>query len=146
MNLSTGRGIILDQKSYGFNEYIPEIPCIRHEVTGFKTSSDVRECFNLILDYVAEKKQIHENLGILFDIRSGKAVSGNDLKWIGTDWQPRVVGMGIRYIAMVIPNYPLAELNAEVSSDDHDQDNHRLTKRFFCDHDAALSWLKEVLN
>jgi len=145
MNSTNLTRIILDQQSYGYNEYIPEVPCIRHQATGFKTSSEVRACLNLILAYVIEKKQVHDSIGILFDFRDGEPATDDDLKWIGTEWQPKVTEIGVRYIAMVFSNHPLAELNADIVSDDHEHD-HKLTKRLFCNHDAALAWLNEVAN
>jgi len=82
MNLSNGRRVILDQQSYGFIEYIPEIPCLRQVTVGFKLTHEVHESFGRLLMYINEKKQVHGRIGLLFDMRKAEPLLEQDLEWI----------------------------------------------------------------
>ncbi|UII29617.1 hypothetical protein LVD17_15055 [Fulvivirga ulvae] len=70
-----------------------------------------------------------------------------DMEWIATDWNPKVMAAGVRYIALVTPENDSGAISQETYIENSENScEEGLTIRQFEDIGSAKEWLREVLN
>jgi hypothetical protein len=93
----------LFEEKYGSLEYDSTVPCITATFNGFMSSEQFRAFLNKGLDYLIEKKQLHNKILWLADTRKHVVQPDKDTTWVAESWNPRALKGGIRHVAFVLP-------------------------------------------
>lgn len=138
---------ILHEASWGFIEYMPDVPCLRHAINGFSLSEEVRSRHDLLLALLIEKKKLHPEIGLLIDPRKAEPLLEEDIEWLMTDWTPRVAQHSIKYIAVLTPEDEWSKISVDMLKENKEyQERSGGTHKYFLQHESALAWLHDVLN
>lgn len=143
MNLNDLTKTVIHKTDYSIVEYIHEIPCLRIVNVGFRLGDEVREQCNVILDFM-QKRDAGSKLSLLYDVRNAEPILQQDLQWQVTEWKPKVVNLGLKYVAVVTARNEFANLGIDITKEMSTARQSGTTDRFFPDDDSALDWLKEV--
>jgi hypothetical protein len=84
-------------------------PWVVVEWKAWATSPQFRAAYEEIIVAVREKRTSK----LLVDLRNTRVLVDDDQKWLVEDWGPRSVQAGVRMMAVVIPERPLAQLILE---------------------------------
>ena len=126
----------------------PSVPCIILRQVGFLNGEEFKEVLNKGLELMIEMKKEHGKSTWLVNLIEGDAQTNEDLEWVGTDWNMRVLTAGIRHVAFVLPDdgYTMAQMNAETYAEtaQAEIDGVQMTTRMFKDEASAKMWLREV--
>jgi hypothetical protein len=79
------------------------------EWKAWATSSEFRTAYDAILEAVGENRASK----LLIDLRKTRVLADEDQRWLLDDWGPRSVQAGVRSMAVVVPERPLAKLILE---------------------------------
>ncbi|SKC52771.1 hypothetical protein [Ohtaekwangia koreensis] len=147
MSISNTTTEILHEASWGFIEYMPDVPCLRCVIRGFSLSEEVKSRHNKLLELLEEKMPLHQNkIGLLTDTGKAEPLLEIDIKWLMEDWTPRLSRLDARYIAVVIPENEWAQTSVEAIREMMEEADNGLTQRYFKDDQLALAWLRDVVN
>jgi hypothetical protein len=138
---------VLHEASWGFIEYMPDVPCLRCVIRGFSLSEEVKSRHNKLLELLEEKKPLHQkSIGLLTDTRQTEPLQEVDIEWLTTAWIPRLSQLGTRYIAVVMPEDEWAQTSVEAIREMMEEADNGLTQKYFKDGELALAWLRDVAN
>ena len=117
----------------------PESGIVHHKSkTRDISSADFRNVLNQGCDLM-KKNGATKWLG---DDRAHSALSPEDAAWAADDWRPRVMAVGWKYWAIVLPQNVIGHMNMKQFIDDAAKDG--VNARVFADPGQALAWLESV--
>jgi hypothetical protein len=88
----------LFEEKYGTLEYDSAVPCITATFNGFMSSEQFQTFLNKGLDYLIEKKKIHDKILWLADTRKHVVQPDKDTQWVADVWNPRALIGVIRHV------------------------------------------------
>ena len=106
---------------------------------GCVSSYEVREAYNLMMDYV----QQHKPVKWLLDFQERDRIRRHDQRWVFSNFFPealRIVGEDI-FVAVILPIGASHELVHELDGDELIQDENFMIINHFIYKEAALRWL-----
>ena len=120
---------------FAFLWYYPEQKIIHHEIKKFVFGKNLHD----LLDKGYEIMKQNNAQKWLSDDRKNGALSKEDGEWAQNDWSPRVISIGWKYWAIVMPKQVIAQMNMKVFIANYSKVG--VTVQIFSEPDEALNWL-----
>jgi SpoIIAA-like len=108
-DVSRGGALYLNRPGVGIVTWDPTCEAVHVEWQGWADSTELREVLEAGLGALTG----HRGSRWLADCGDMKVVQQSDQEWIEQSWFPRVLGAGLRRMAIVIPKSGLARMNLE---------------------------------
>ena len=115
--------------------YYPDIKIIHHKFHKFIYGDH----FRTLLTKGADVFEQEGCIKWLSDDRNNSALPSEDAKWAIGNWNPRVLGAGWRYWAMILPDKSVGKLNMKRLITNYEMIGVQV--ELFEDTDSALDWL-----
>jgi len=133
----------LFEEKYGTLVYDSTVPSITASFNGFMSSEQFRSFLNKGLDFLIEKKQIHDRILWLADTTKHVVQPDKDTKWVAEDWNPRALKGGIRHVAFVLPENVFGNASVKRYADHNNtQATDQMEVQMFGDIKSAKEWFK----
>jgi hypothetical protein len=116
-----------------------DVQCIEFDAIRFVSSSALRATLERTLGCIKDKRARKFLIGI--DKMDNAPME--DLMWAETDWFPRCLRAGIRYVAMVMPKSLSAFVSVDKATSRIKPDASGFVRWFIPDIEAGRQWLKE---
>jgi hypothetical protein len=116
--------------------YHPEKKMVHHKIKKWAYGNDLRN----ILDKGYESLKVNGGNKWLSDDRLNGALKADDEVWAKTDWFPRVLKVGWKYWAIVLPEKIVGQMNMKRFSEDYQKAG--INAMLFSDADLAMKWLE----
>lgn len=133
-------------REHGTVDYDPHVPCIIVTHVGFATDDEFMNILNYGLTFAIEKKKECGQIGWLADVSQ---MEGNTMAdWVACDWNPRVVAVGIYYLAFVHPKNVFGQLQIRdyVQQNNQNANEAKMITSSFDDIARAKQWLHEKVD
>ena len=114
-----------------------ETKCVELVGKGTAVSGQYRVLMEKILDLIRQK---HARK-LLSDVYEVEGLTGEDLVWTDTDWNPRFRQTGVRFSAVVAPKALGLHLSIDKMMGDEEVHAAGLVTRLFSEPDKAREWL-----
>ena len=134
----------LFEEKYGTLEYDSTVPCITASFNGFMSSDQFRSFLNKGLDYLIEKKQVHDKILWLADTSKHVVQPDKDTKWVADEWNPRALKGGIHHVAFVLPENVFGNASVKRYADNTLQKKDEMEVHMFGDIDSAKEWFRNL--
>lgn len=134
----------LFEEKYGTLEYDSTVPCITATFNGFMSSEQFRSFLNKGLDYLIEKKKLHDKILWLADTRKHVVQPDKDTTWVAESWNPRALQGGIHHVAFVLPENVFGNASVKRYADGNAKQKDQMEVQMFGDLDAAKKWFKTL--
>jgi hypothetical protein len=115
--------------------YDADVPCVTMTWKGYATTREFREANERVLGALAERKASK----LLGDARDFVLIGSEDQTWLSTNWIPRMIGAGLRMVALVTPVFYFNKVAVENVGQRLDPEE--LVLQYFDDREAARAWL-----
>lgn len=115
-----------------------EMQGIEFEAIRFVSTTALRATLQRTLDIIRQRKARRFLIGLV----NIDCIPMEDLVWAETDWFPRCLQAGIKYVAMVMPKSLSALVAVDKSSSRINPDVSGFVRRFFSDVEEGRQWLK----
>lgn len=116
--------------------YYPGLKIVRHQMVQAPSSKEFRE----LLDKGAETLERHRAIKWMSDDRGNTLLRPDDEQWSETEWLPRVLRVGFKYWAIVLPEAAIGKLNMQRLAAHHAK--HGILSRIETTPAPAFDWLK----
>ena len=97
--------------------------------------------YRTIMDKLLELIQQKRPRKLLSDVYGLEGITGEDLVWTDTDWNPRFRKTGVRFSAIVAPKALGLHMSIDKMMGDEEVHAVGLVTRLFSDPDKAREWL-----
>ena len=94
-------------------EYDATTPCMIARFNGFMTSEEFRTLLNDGLKQSLARIKPGQEFLWLADTRNHSVQGKADTDWVGTDWTPRALKGGLRFVAFVLPKNAFGEMSVQ---------------------------------
>jgi malonyl CoA-acyl carrier protein transacylase len=118
--------------------YHPDEKVVHHKIHKFLVAG----VFERLLNTGAELLEKHGAVKWLSDDRNNVVLSPEDRQWSDTVWAPRVLKLGFRYWAIVVPGQAVAELQMKQLKAKRQKQG--LVVEMFETPEQAMAWLRSV--
>ncbi len=127
--------MVIDSQPHCQIEYLPDSLCIVQTWQGFAGSAQFRESLEKTIAFA----QANEVRGIISDTREQKIVSAEDITWLATKGNPRLMAAGVRRLAFIAPRDAFTRMgeNSYAYSS-----KGQMEIRWFVDFNQALAWIE----
>jgi len=113
--------------------------CVVLESSPRVSGQELRNTLEKTLQLVAEKK----SLKILAILVTLEKLEPEDLLWTETDWFPRAMKAGVKYISLAMPKSLTAHMSMDKLAETLDPKQKGYERRFFDSEEAAREWLSK---
>jgi hypothetical protein len=118
--------------------YHTEQKIVHHKIKKWIAGDNLRNLLNK--GYEVIKKNNAQKW--LSDDRNNSVLNPDDEKWAKTDWFVRMLKVGWKYWAIVLPEKVVGQMNIKRFSEDYSKAG--ITAKLFSDPDEALKWLESI--
>ena len=115
--------------------YDAEVPCVTMTWKGYATSREFRDASERVLSTFAERNASK----LLGDAKDFVLIGSEDQNWLSHHWIPRMIGVGLRTVALVSPAFYFNKVAVETVGERLDP--NQLVLKYFEDGAAARGWL-----
>ncbi len=129
------RQLILENEHVGL-WYYPELKIVHHQMFLPPTSEEFRE----LLNTGAKTLERFRAIKWLSDDRGNTLLKPHDEEWAEVEWLPRVLGVGFKFWAIVLPMPAIGKLNMQRIANHHARSG--VVSRVETMPHAAFEWLK----
>lgn len=129
---------VISDTDYATLWYHPEKKIIHHKFHRFIYGPEFRN----VLDKGLEIMKQNGSQKWLSDDRENSTLTAEDGEWAQTDWSPRVIAVGWKFWAIVMPEKVIGQINMKRFAKDYSEKG--VTVQFYTDADEALKWLESV--
>ncbi len=116
--------------------YYPRLKIVRHHMVHTPTSEEFRE----LLDKGAETLERYRAKKWMSDDRGNTVLRPQDEQWADTVWLPRVLRIGFKYWAIVLPRAAIGKLNMQRLAEQHAR--RGIISHVEAEPEPAFEWLK----
>lgn len=104
-------------------------------------SSEFRDLLSTAVELMKELKKSHPHLKLeLVDARKIGAMDPELIEWLNSDFNPKIIELGYRRAAIIIPEDIFAKLFVQ----EYVEIQRDMETRYFENEDKAIAWLKEL--
>ncbi|MEP6735694.1 MAG: hypothetical protein ABJA70_09260 [Chryseolinea sp.] len=134
----------LFEEKYGTLEYDSTVPCITATFNGFMSSEQFRTFLTKGLDYLIEKKPLHDRILWLADTSKHLVQPDKDTLWVAEQWNPRALEGGIFHVAFVLPENVFGNTSVKRYTDSSSKQEGKMVVQMFGDIKSAKEWFKNL--
>lgn len=116
--------------------YYPELAIVHHQMVTAPSSEQFRQ----LLEKGADTLERFKAIKWLSDDRGNTLLRPQDEEWADTIWLPRVLKLGFKYWAIVLPSAAIGKLNMQRLANQHKQ--RGIISRVESTPQPAFEWLK----
>lgn len=129
----------------GYIDYDPSVPAFISAIKGYMPSDEFRPFMMKGLDLLTEQIAVHGKVAWIADIRKTEIYDQQDIEWTVMNWNTKVYAIGLRYMAMVMPESTFASVNVDEYMTEREKKSDTLIIKQFGDLETAKKWFLDVL-
>jgi hypothetical protein len=90
------------------------LPAIEFKPKGLPRSPEhLKQAYYMLVRFCEEQTKLYEELNILIDIRDTDGITSQDNEWIAAEIIPKLIGLGIKKLALVDGVTEMAHITSE---------------------------------
>lgn len=136
---------IYEQK-YVTLDYEPSIPCVISTSLRFMMLKEFKSQLNFGYNFMKEKNEETGRMVWIADATLAETFNENDVKWLVEDWTRYIETIGIRYLALVVPESEFAQIAIDDYNNRANESKGKkvLNITFFKDVESAKKWFGDM--
>lgn len=127
-------------------EFDNQVPCVTVTYLGPQSSEDLIADVNRATVFFKEKIKKRPRLSWLSNNKEQETINPEVIEWANKDWLPEMMKMGLKKMALIVPEDLFAQVSLEDFTDSAREyyDEINLKSKYFTDINVAKQWLRSI--